>query len=66
MINLIFKILFKITYAQAYFDAFLLPVNNGDSSARNRISVFTLSASPEKEKKINISFNKFVKVKLGQ
>lgn len=34
------------TYAHAYFDAFLLPVNSGDSSARNLMSVFTLSASP--------------------
>lgn len=34
------------TYAHAYLDAFLLPVNSGDNSARNLMSVFTLSASP--------------------
>jgi hypothetical protein len=34
------------TYAHAYLDAFRLPVNNGDNSARNLMSVLTLSASP--------------------
>ena len=34
------------TYAHAYLDAFRLPVNSGDNSARNLMSVFTLSASP--------------------
>lgn len=37
-----------LTYAQAYLEAFLLPVNNGDNSARKRMRVFTLSASPVK------------------
>lgn len=38
----------KFTYAHAYLAAFRLPVNNGESSARNLISVFTFSASPVK------------------
>lgn len=38
----------EYTYAHAYLEAFRLPVNKGESSARNRISVFTLSASPAK------------------
>lgn len=39
----------EYTYAHAYLEAFRLPVNKGESSARNRISVFTLSASPAKK-----------------
>lgn len=38
------------TYVQAYFEAFLFPVNKGESSARNLIKVLTLSASPGKIK----------------
>ncbi len=48
------------TYAHAYFEAFRFPVNKGESSARSRIRVFTLSASPvsiEKEKKNKIEKN---------
>lgn len=50
-----------LTYAHAYFDAFRLPVNNGDNSARSLMSVLTLSASPVR--KLNstiIIINKFV------
>lgn len=38
------------TYAHAYLEAFRFPVNKGESSARNRIKVLTLSASPERKK----------------
>lgn len=40
------KVVFS-TYAHAYLEAFRFPVNKGESSARNRISVLTFSASPE-------------------
>jgi len=41
-----------ITYAQAYLEAFRLPVNKGDNSARNLINDLTFSASPaNKERK---------------
>lgn len=36
------------TYAQAYFEAFRLPVKRGESSARNLIKDLTFSASPVK------------------
>lgn len=41
------------TYAQAYLEALRLPVNSGDSSARNLIKVLTLSASPVSKTKTN-------------
>lgn len=37
----------RSTTAHAYFDAFRFPVKSGDSSARSRIRVFTLSASQQ-------------------
>uniref|UniRef100_A0A8D8F956 (northern house mosquito) hypothetical protein n=1 Tax=Culex pipiens TaxID=7175 RepID=A0A8D8F956_CULPI len=37
----------RSTTAHAYLDAFRLPVKSGDSSARSRIRVFTLSASQQ-------------------
>lgn len=47
--NFFFVLFFLMnTYAHAYFDAFRLPVNNGDNSARSLMSVLTLSASPVK------------------
>lgn len=57
-----YKYKHNYTYAHAYLEAFRLPVNNGESSARNRINVLTFSASPlnmklEKKKKETININ---------
>jgi len=46
------------TYAQAYFEAFRLPVNRGESSARNLIKDLTFSASPaNRNKKSQLKFD---------